>query len=70
MQFGLAIIPLFFNASSGFTSGTTNGTSLSILNAEELSTTTAPALTADGANSFDLDAPAENNAISIFLKES
>ena len=43
MQFGLEIIPFGrFLTSFGFTSGTTNGTFLSILKAPELSTTTAP----------------------------
>ena len=39
-QFGFAIIPLLLAISSGFTSGTTNGTSGSIRQALLLSTTT------------------------------
>ena len=67
-QFGLAIIPLCFKISSGFTSGTTRGTSGSIRNALELSITIAPRLAASGANVLEIEPPA-NNAISIFSKE-
>jgi hypothetical protein len=38
--------------------------------ADELSTTTAPAATASGANSLDVPAPAENKAMSMPLKQS
>ena len=48
-QLGLLIMPLCFNASSGFISGTTRGTSGSILKALELSTNTAPAALIAGA---------------------
>ena len=54
-QLGLAIIPLCFLISCGLTSGTTKGTSGSILQALLLSTTTAPALAAIGANSLLTD---------------
>ena len=53
--------------SSGFTSGTTKGTSLAILHALELSITVAPYLTKIGANFKLASPPAENNAKSIFL---
>ena len=69
-QLGFAIIPLCLNASLGLTSGTTSGISGSILKALLLSITTAPLSAAYVANSFDLEAPAEKSAISIFLKES
>ena len=68
-QFGLAIIPLCFKISSGFTSGTTRGTSGSIRNALELSITIAPRLAASGANVLEIEPPA-NKAISIFSKDS
>src|SRR5437868_7563905 len=45
-------------------SGITSGTSGSIRKAEELSTTTAPDLTAIGAYFFEMLPPAENSAIS------
>ena len=51
-QFGLAMIPLWVLMASGLISGITRGTSGSIRKADELSTTTAPASTAAGANSF------------------
>jgi len=70
VQFGFAIIPFVSKAAWGFTSGTTRGISFSILKAELLSMTSAPALTADGANSRLLLAPAEKSAISMPLKES
>src|SRR5262245_46309726 len=56
-QLGLATMPLgmFFN-SFELTSGTTSGTSGSIRHADELSTTTAPALAAIGLNSRLTDA--------------
>src|SRR5437588_4863858 len=48
-QFGLATIPLGMYARAwALTSGTTNGTSGSIRQADELSTTTAPAFAAIG----------------------
>src|SRR5690606_30231073 len=69
-QLGFAIMPLCPVASHGFISGTTSGTSGSILQAELLSMTTAPDPTATGAHFFEVDPPAENNAMSIFLKDS
>src|SRR4030042_5244834 len=69
-QFGLAIIPVWLNTSWLLTSGTISGIPSSILKALLLSITTAPLSTAYFANSFDLEAPAEKRAISIFLKES
>jgi len=54
----------------GLTSGTTRGTSGSILHWLELSTTTQPDFAATGAQIFDLSAPAEKRAISIPLNES
>src|SRR6185503_826069 len=57
-QFGLAMI-----------SGITSGTFGSIRNAEELSTTTAPAFTAAGANFREMPPPAENSAISAPSKD-
>ena len=68
-QFGFAMIPLWLFTASGLTSGTTNGTSGSILKALELSTTTAPAFAATGANSLLMPAPALNKAISMSLNE-
>src|SRR5882672_7061034 len=52
-QFGLAMMFFFVKpaTASAFTSGTTSGTSGSMRQAEELSTTTAPALAAIGLNS-------------------
>jgi hypothetical protein len=47
-----------------FTSLTTSGTSGSIRQAEELSTTTAPAPAYRGASTRDAAAPAENSAMS------
>src|SRR5262249_61262385 len=55
-QFGLAMIPLCLATSCGLTSGTTRGTSGSIRQALELSTTTAPALAAIGLYSRETDA--------------
>ena len=69
-QFGFAIIPLCPAASPGFISGTTSGTSGSILHAELLSMTTAPESTATGAHFMEVDPPAEKRAMSIFLKDS
>src|SRR5271163_3764698 len=69
-QLGLAMMPLCFLISSGLTSGTTNGTSLSIRNCEVLSITTAPALAAIGAHIFEISAPGEDKTISTPLKTS
>src|ERR1035438_4380018 len=70
VQFGLAMMPLCHLQSAALISGTTSGTASSMRNALELSTTTQPALTAMGANSFEMLPPALNSAISIPLKES
>jgi hypothetical protein len=51
-------------------SGITSGTVGSMRKAEELSMTTAPALTAIGANFLEMPAPAENSAISTPSNES
>lgn len=58
-----------FNA-SGLTSGTTNGTSGSILNALVLSTQTAPLLTASGKNFFETEPPADDKTKSIPSNDS
>ncbi len=70
-QFGLAIIPWFLNCAIflAFTSGTTRGTSGSIRKWDVLSTTTAPAATAIGANLALTCPPAENNPMSTPWKE-
>src|SRR6266850_8398366 len=60
-QLGLAMIPLCSRTLPGLISGTTRGTPASMRNAEELSTTTAPLLTATGAKRLDVELPAENN---------
>ena len=66
VQFGLAIIPSGgFSASSGLTSLTTSGTWGSARQAEELSTTTAPAAATCGAYCRLVVAPAEKIAMSI-----
>src|SRR5215218_833481 len=69
-QLGLAIRPLCLWICSGFTSGTTRGTPSFMRNALVLSTTTAPAETAAGANSLLTDPPAEKNATCTPLKLS
>src|SRR3954447_5076120 len=63
-QFGFATMPRWPRAASGLTSATTSGTSGSIRNADELSTTTAPRSTAIGAHSRERAAPALNSAMS------
>ena len=65
VQFGLATIPFGIESRApGFTSATTSGTSGSMRNAEELSTTTAPAAATFGAMARLVVAPAENSAMS------
>ena len=64
-QFGFAIRPVCACAAWGFTSATTSGTPSSMRNAEELSTTTAPAAMASGAHSRERVAPAEKIAMSM-----
>src|SRR6056297_1072126 len=68
-QFGLAIMPLFQEMSSAFTSGTTRGTSGSILHALLLSTTVTPLDAAIGANFLLVSPPAENSAMSMSLSK-
>ena len=71
MQFGLEIIPRgrCFTI-SGFTSGTTSGTSASIRNAPELSTTTAPRDAAIGAHSAEISSGTSNIATSMPSNDS
>ncbi len=65
VQFGFATIPrLALASSSGLTSETTSGTSSSIRNAEELSTTIAPAAANFGPHAFEMEPPAEKIATS------
>ena len=65
VQLGLATIPFGMDPSVwGLTSATTNGTSGSIRQADELSMTIAPAAANRGASSRDDVAPAENRAMS------
>src|SRR5690606_37532499 len=61
-QFGFAMIPRWPASAPALISGTTSGTAGSIRNAEELSTTTAPAATASGAKRFEMPLPAEKRA--------
>ena len=56
------MIPLFFSISSELTSGTTSGTSLSILKALLLSITITPLDAAIGAYFLDTSPPAQNMA--------
>ncbi|CAB5067011.1 unannotated protein [freshwater metagenome] len=66
VQFGLATIPFeMLRKACGLTSATTSGTCGSIRQAEELSTTIAPAAATCGANSRELVAPLENSAMSM-----
>src|ERR1700730_14377573 len=69
-QLGLAMMPLCSRTLSGLISGTTRGTPASMRNADELSTTTAPLLTATGAKRFDVELPAENNPMLTPLNPS
>ncbi len=64
-QFGIDTIPLWARRSSAFTSGTTNGTDLSILKAELSSMATAPFLAAIGAISLLTSPLADINAPGI-----
>src|SRR5690554_4705841 len=70
LQLGLAINPLCLWIWVGFTSGMTRGMPSFMRKALVLSTTTAPALTALGANSLEIDLPAEKKAIWTSLKLS
>jgi hypothetical protein len=69
VQFGLAMMPFgrVPASRSKLTSETTSGTSGSLRQAEELSTTTAPAAANRGACTRDIVAPAENSAMSMPL---
>src|SRR4051812_15442247 len=69
-QLGLAIRPLCLWICSGLTSGTTSGTPSFMRKALVLSTTTAPAFTADAANSLLTEPPAEKKATFTSLKLS
>src|SRR3979411_2950714 len=69
-QLGLAMIPLCSRTLPGLISGTTSGTPASMRNADELSTTTAPLLTATGAKRLDVELPAENNPMLTPIKPS
>ena len=65
VQFGLAMMPLRASAiAPGLTSDTTSGTSGSIRQAEELSTTVTPAAANTGARAREVVAPAEKTAMS------
>ena len=66
VQLGLATMPLgMVSRSSALTSLTTSGTSGSLRQAEELSTTIAPAAATLGASSLEAAPPLENSAMSI-----
>ena len=66
VQFGLATMPLGMSSRAwALTSGTTSGTSGSMRQADELSITMAPAAATTGASSLEVDAPAENRAMSM-----
>ena len=69
MQFGLAMTPLWWRRSPGFTSGTTSGVLGSMRKAEELSITTQPAALAAGTNSRLRVAPALKKAMSTPLND-
>ena len=65
VQFGLATIPFGMSSRArAFTSGTTSGTSGSMRQPDELSTTITPAATMAGACSSDTARPALRRAIS------
>src|SRR5437899_10300689 len=63
-QFGTAMMPLCSRIRPALISGITSGTFGSMRKAEELSITTAPALTAAGENFREVLLPAENSAMS------
>jgi len=64
VQLGLAMIPFGgFLAAAGLTSETTNGTSGSIRQADELSMTVTPAAANRGACALEVVAPAEKIAM-------
>jgi len=65
VQFGLATMPLGIESRAcSLTSGTTRGTSGSMRQAEELSTTMTPDPATFGARAFEVAPPAENRAMS------
>ena len=65
MQLALAMMPLGrLRVWSGLISGTTSGTSRSMRNAPELSTATAPRVTATGAHSAETSSGTSNIATS------
>src|SRR6185437_2643016 len=68
-QLGLAMMPSWSPMRRALISGITSGTAGSIRNAEELSTTTAPAFAAAGAKRFAGPLPAENSTMSTPSKE-
>jgi hypothetical protein len=68
-QFGFARIPLCSLMRCALISGITSGTFGSMRKADELSITTAPALTAIGANFLEMPPSAENSAMSTPSKE-
>ena len=71
VQLGLAMMPLGRSRSAcGLTSLTTSGTSGSLRQAEELSTTTAPAAAKRGACSREAAPPAEKMATSMPLRSA
>ena len=63
------MMPLCSRMRPALISGITSGTFGSIRKADELSTTTAPAFTAIGANFREMPPPAENSAMSTPWKE-
>src|SRR5690348_18496789 len=68
-QLGLALMPLCSLIRRALISGMTSGTSPPMRKADELSTTTAPAFTALGANVRAALAPAENKAMTTLANE-
>ena len=68
-QFGTAMMPLCSRIRWPLISGITRGASGSMRKADELSMTTAPALTAIGENLLETLLPAENSAMSTPSKE-
>ncbi len=69
-QLGLAMMPSWSAASSGFTCDTTSGTPGSMRHWAELSMTTAPRAAASGASTRETSPPAENSAMSTPSKAS
>src|SRR5579863_4305629 len=69
-QLGLAMTPRWRAMAAALISGTTRGTAASRRNAEELSITTAPRLTAAGAYRLATSLPAAKSAMSTLAKAS